>query len=147
MVPAVFVMLEALPLTPNGKIKRGALPVPDDARPELRQAYVEPGSSLERTIWSIWREVLPIERIGANDNFFELGGHSLRLAVVHRKLVQALSRELSIMDLFQYPTIHSLAQHLTNEDLGQLSLQLVRERARRQKESIRGRAVLASRQK
>jgi amino acid adenylation domain-containing protein len=147
MVPAVFVMLESLPLMPNGKIDRRALPVPDDARPELRQAYVEPGSSLERTIWSIWREVLPIERIGANDNFFELGGHSLRLAVVHSKLVQALSRELSIMDLFQYPTIHSLARHLANEDSGQLSLHEVRERARRQKESIRGRAALASRRK
>jgi amino acid adenylation domain-containing protein len=147
MVPAVFVMLESLPLTPNGKIDRRALPVPDDARPELRQTYVEPGSSLERTICSIWREVLQIERIGAKDNFFELGGHSLRLAVVHRNLEQALNRELSIIDLFQYPTIHSLAQHLANEDFGQLSLHQVRDRAQRQRESIRGRAVLASRQK
>jgi amino acid adenylation domain-containing protein len=158
MVPAAFVMLDALPLTPNGKIDRRALPAPDDARPELREAYVEPESSLERTIWLIWREVLQIERIGTKDNFFELGGHSLRLAVVHRKLEQALNCELSIIDLFQYPTVHSLAQHLANDDnndkdkdkgkdIGQLSLQQVQDRAQRQRESIRERAILASRQK
>src|ERR1017187_8992582 len=147
MVPAVFVTLESLPLTPNGKIDRRALPVPDDARPELRQAYVEPASSLERTIQSIWREVLQMDRVGTHDNFFDLGGHSLRLVVVHSKLAQALTRELSIIDLFQYPSIHSLARHLANEDPGQQPLNEVRERAQKQKETVRRRAILASRLK
>jgi amino acid adenylation domain-containing protein len=147
MVPAVFVMLEALPLTPNGKIDRRALPVPDDARPELQQAYVEPASSLERTIQSIWREVLQIDRVGTHDNFFDLGGHSLRLVVVHSKLAQALNRELSIVDLFQYPTIGSLAKHLANGDAGQQLLREAQERAHKQKDSVRRRAILASRQK
>ncbi len=147
MVPAVFVMLEALPLTPNGKIDRRALPVPDDARPELQQAYVEPASSLERTIQAIWREVLQIDRVGTHDNFFDLGGHSLRLVVVHSKLAQTLNRELSIVDLFQYPTISALARHLTNGDAGQPALQEAQARGRKQKDSVRRRAILASRPK
>jgi acyl carrier protein len=147
MVPAAFVMLEALPLTPNGKINRRALPVPDDARPELQQTYVEPSSLLERTIQSIWREVLQIERVGAHDNFFDLGGHSLRLVVVHSKLAETLKRELSIVDLFQFPTISSLARHLANGDAGQPSLDQAQKRAQRQKDSVRRRAILATRRK
>ncbi|MGA8763570.1 MAG: amino acid adenylation domain-containing protein [Candidatus Sulfotelmatobacter sp.] len=147
MVPAAFVMLEALPLTPNGKIDRRALPVPDDARPELQQAYVEPASSLERTIQSIWREVLQIDRVGTHDNFFDLGGHSLRLVVVHSKLVQALNRELSIVDLFHYPTISSLASHLANGGAAQASLQEAQDRAHKQKDARRRETILASRPK
>jgi acyl carrier protein len=147
MVPAVFVMLEAVPLTPNGKVDRRALPVPDDARPELKQAYVEPASSLERTIQAIWREVLQIERVGTRDNFFDLGGHSLRLVMVHSKLVQILSRELSVVDLFQYPTISSLAQHLAGGEEQQKSLHEAQERAQKQRDTLRRRAILAQRRK
>ena len=147
MVPAVFVALESLPLTPNGKIDRRALPVPDDARPDLKQAYVEPTSGLERMIHSIWREVLQIERVGTNDNFFDLGGHSLRLVVVHSKLVETLKRELSMVELFQYPTIRSLASHLANGDSGPQSTREVQERAQKHKETLRRRATLASRLK
>ena len=88
-----------------------------------------------------------MDRVGTHDNFFDLGGHSLRLVVVHSKLAQALTRELSIIDLFQYPSIHSLARHLANEDPGQQPLNEVRERAQKQKETVRRRAILASRLK
>jgi amino acid adenylation domain-containing protein len=147
MVPAVFVTLESLPLTSNGKIDRRALPASDGARPELQEAYVESASSLERTIQSIWREVLQIDRVGTHDNFFDIGGHSLRLAVVHSKLMQALSREMSIVEMFQYPTIHSLARHLGDEAPGPQALNEVTERARKQKETVRRRAILATRRK
>ena len=48
--------------------------------------------------------------VGVNDNFFDLGGHSLLLVKVHVRLQQIFAREISIIDLFRFPTIESLAQ-------------------------------------
>ncbi|MBH8571748.1 amino acid adenylation domain-containing protein [Nostocaceae cyanobacterium CENA369] len=112
MMPAAFVLLEALPLTANGKCDRKALPAPDTARPELEAAYQPPQTEIEKTIAEIWQEVLQVEEIGIHDNFFELGGHSLLLVRVHSKLREVFQQDLSVLDLFRYPTIKSLTNYL-----------------------------------
>jgi amino acid adenylation domain-containing protein len=113
MVPGALVTLPALPLTLNGKVDRGLLPAPDRARPALASAYSAPRSELERTITALWQEELNVETVGVDDSFFDLGGHSLRMARVHARLKEALGREISLIELFQYPTISSLARHLS----------------------------------
>ncbi|HEV2852271.1 MAG TPA: amino acid adenylation domain-containing protein [Thermoanaerobaculia bacterium] len=113
MVPGALVTLPALPLTPNGKVDLALLPAPDRARPELASAYSAPRSELERTITALWQEELKVETVGIDDNFFDLGGHSLRMARVHARLKEALGREISLIELFQYPTVSSLARHLS----------------------------------
>ncbi|MEA5602484.1 amino acid adenylation domain-containing protein [Nostoc sp. UHCC 0252] len=112
MMPAAFVLLEAFPLTPNGKVDRKALPEPDTARPELEAAYQPPQTEVEKTIAEIWQKVLQLEDVGIHDNFFELGGHSLLLVQVHNQLREIFQRDLSVLDLFRYPTINSLANYL-----------------------------------
>ena len=112
MLPSAFVVLEALPLTPNGKLNRRALPPPDALRPALAASYLAPATELERRIAEIWQDVLRVDRIGMRDNFFELGGHSLLLVQMHGKLNETLRHEVSIIELFKYPTIASLAAHL-----------------------------------
>ncbi|WP_407885538.1 non-ribosomal peptide synthetase, partial [Scytonema sp. NUACC26] len=111
MVPSSFVTLEAIPLTPNGKVDRKALRAPDTARPELEAVYQSPQTEVEQTIADIWQEVLNVETVGIHDNFFELGGHSLLLVQVHGKLREVFKKNLSILDLFRYPTISSLADY------------------------------------
>jgi acyl carrier protein len=113
MAPSVFVRLEALPLTPNGKVDRRALPRPEALRPELEAPYFMPNTDAEQLIAAAWRPVLQLEKVGTHDNFFELGGHSLRLAQVHRKLQEVFGPTLSMVEMFQYPTIHSLAEFLS----------------------------------
>ena len=113
MVPAALMTLPALPLTPNGKVDLALLPAPDRARPELASAYSAPQSELERTITALWQEELNVEAVGVDDNFFDLGGHSLRMARVHARLKEVLGREISLIELFQYPTVSSLARHLS----------------------------------
>jgi amino acid adenylation domain-containing protein len=115
MVPSVFVEMESLPLTPNGKVDRRALPEPEQSRPELESSFVAPETELEQIIAGIWREVLEVERVGVHDGFFDLGGHSLLLAQAHSRLRNTLNRDISMVDLFKYPTISALAKYLSEE--------------------------------
>jgi amino acid adenylation domain-containing protein len=114
MVPSVFVMLDALPLTPNGKVNRQALPPLEELRPESEAAYVTPQTELEQTIATVWQEVLDLEKVGIHDNFFELGGHSLLAIKVNSRLREILKTDLSILEMFKYPTISSLGERLSH---------------------------------
>lgn len=114
MIPDQFVALQALPLTPNGKVDRRALPEPVAGGPpdDSSGAYEPPASARERAIASIWQEVLSLESPGMDDNFFELGGHSLQVVQVQSRLRETLGAEVSVITLFQHPTIRTLAAHL-----------------------------------
>ncbi len=109
MIPGAFVLLDELPLTANGKLDRRALMNAGGviAKPEV--AYVAPQSEIEKNITAVWQEVLQVEKVGIDDNFFDLGGHSLLMIQVHSKLQAILSKPLTVIELFQYPTINALA--------------------------------------
>ncbi len=112
MVPAAFVVLEALPLSANGKVDRAALP---DPPAPLRAAVPLAAASadLQRTIAQVWREELHLDHVGLDDSFFDLGGHSLAILRVQHRLQQLLGLELSVVDLFQHPTVSALVRFLT----------------------------------
>jgi len=112
MVPSAFVFLDAFPLTVNGKLDREALPAPGSERPHLAAEYVAPQSDLEKTLADLWKAALHQDKVSVNDNFFDLGADSLMLTTVHRRLQNEIKREISITELFQYPTIRSLAERL-----------------------------------
>ena len=65
-------------------------------------------------IGDVWNETLGIKGSGVHDNFFDLGGDSLLIVRVRSRLEVLLKKAISIVDLFQYPTIHSLAQFVGN---------------------------------
>ena len=81
-------------------------------RPDLRTAFVEPRSELERTVAGIWQTLLGIQAIGRHDNFFELGGHSLLATQVVSRLRDALRVELPLRSLFEATTVAELAERL-----------------------------------
>ncbi|BBD60567.1 amino acid adenylation domain-containing protein [Nostoc sp. HK-01] len=113
MIPSAFVVLKSLPITPNGKIDRLVLPKPDKLRPELAANYVIPQTEVEQTIAKIWQKALNLENIGIHDNFFEIGGHSLLMIKVHSELRKIFPIDLSMLDLFRYPTISYLSDYLS----------------------------------
>jgi acyl carrier protein len=120
MLPQVFVQLDEFPHTPNGKIDRKALPAPErSAAPAAAgAAYVAPAGDLENQIATVWKDVLRLDQVGTGDNFFDLGGHSLLAVQAHRRLREALQRDLSITDIFRFPTIQSLAAYLADGSQG-----------------------------
>ena len=147
MLPSVFVQLKALPLTTNGKVDRRALPVPDGDRPELEEVYVAPRSEMERAIATVWQEVLHLEKVGVNDNFFDLGGHSLLMVQVNSKLQEVINCNISIIEMFQNPTINSLTQYFNQKPEKQTLFQPVRDRVNKQMEAIERRKELLMSQK
>ncbi|MDY7076207.1 MAG: amino acid adenylation domain-containing protein [Chloroflexota bacterium] len=144
MVPSAFVTLEALPLTPSGKVDRKGLPVPKGDRSQLETAYVMPQTEVQRAIAAVWREVLGVEKVGIHDNFFELGGHSLLAIKVHNQLQEVFQREMSMVEMFRYPTVSALAEYLGREPGDQPSVQRSLDRASKQKEAIKRQRQLMS---
>jgi SAM-dependent methyltransferase/acyl carrier protein len=112
MVPAYIVLLDALPLTPNGKVDRRNLPSPTEVPVVPENGFVAPRTHVERQIARVWQDVLGIETVGVHDNFFDLGGHSLLMVRVHGQVCEALGADLSVTDLFRFPTISTLATFL-----------------------------------
>ncbi len=129
MVPALWVVTDRLPYTSNGKVDvaelerratagdRGLPPAPAPAgttrhgdgggRGEDR------GPVFEDVIAGVWREVLGTADFGVQDPFFEIGGDSLLAGRVHTRLRAELpDHPLRIVDIFQYPTVRALAEHL-----------------------------------
>jgi amino acid adenylation domain-containing protein len=109
MMPASFEPIDALPLLPSGKINRRALPAPRFMRTEVAESFVAPRTPIERLLAAEWCDVLKLERVGIHDNFFELGGHSLLAAKVVSRVRGSLEINFGMVDLFQAPTIASLA--------------------------------------
>jgi acyl carrier protein len=68
----------------------------------------------------IWSSVLEVDEIGIDDSFFDLGGDSLRAArVVGRIAEETLPgfAQVRIGDLFEYPTVRTLAAALDERHL------------------------------
>jgi hypothetical protein len=117
MVPAHLVVLDALPLTSNGKIDRRALPSPLAATSARAISAAPPIGDVEVAIADVWSELLG-SPVGREDNVFDLGGHSLLAIEAHRRLRAKLNREVSITDLFRFPTVSSLARHIAEGETG-----------------------------
>lgn len=114
MVPSALLAVDTMPLTPNGKLDRRALPEPGSVGPDGVRSV--PAGRLEGEIAAVWKEVLGLDSVGASDNFFDLGGHSLLTIQVQRRLRERLGRDIPITDLFRFPTVRALADHLEGGD-------------------------------
>jgi amino acid adenylation domain-containing protein len=119
LIPAVLATTDEIPHTANGKVDRRALP-PVNMTDILRTSYVAPRNATEETLCSIWQEVLGVEQVGINDNFFEQGGHSLKVMRVIFRINKVTGIMLDVRELFTFPTIAELADHVKSMQKEQL---------------------------
>lgn len=135
MLPNDLVTLDAMPLTPNGKIDRKRLPEVKASAATAAIEYLAPESDLEKIIADVWQETLNVKTVGLKDNFFDLGGHSLLIVQVQQKLKTRLESALSLTDLYRFPTIRSLTDHITS-DAPDAALEVGVSRASRRRERL-----------
>lgn len=110
MIPRCLLPVAEMPLTANGKVDRKALAAFDAAG--VTGTHIndpeQPISALEKTLLTIWQEVLRQDRISLHDNFFAIGGDSiLSLQIAFKAREAGLSIEPRM--LFDYPSISSLS--------------------------------------
>jgi amino acid adenylation domain-containing protein len=115
MIPASYVSLSSLPVTITGKCDKRSLPAPSAANllPESRNApsadQTCPGIS-ETRVAELVKGLLGGRTISRDDDFFLTGGHSMLGAQLLTRLRESLGVQLTLRQLFQAPTIASLAE-------------------------------------
>ncbi|MBB5917007.1 amino acid adenylation domain-containing protein [Nocardia transvalensis] len=112
MVPAHLLVLGELPLSANGKVDRKALPAPEFGARRAAGSADRPRTEVERRLCDILAEVLAGDALGVEDNFFDLGGNSLTAARAVARINSAFGAALTIRDLFESPTVATLAGRL-----------------------------------
>jgi aspartate racemase len=138
MVPTAWEFLPAMPLDANGKTDRAGLSRP---RPLCaRQEALPPATQAERLIASIWGETLGVHSFGIDDSFFDVGGNSLLLAQVHDRLRARMGVSLPLADMFQFPSVRSLARRIEAErrNLAQSASPTKPDRSRLQRNALSG---------
>lgn len=124
--------LKEMPVTADGTIDRDRLPVLD--RSGADDAYVAPGTATEQTIAGIWQDVLEVGQVSLHGNFFQLGGHSLLLVQMHERLREEFASPITLVELFKYPTVASLAQFIDGgQDAASTAAAQGREQAERRR--------------
>jgi amino acid adenylation domain-containing protein len=112
MVPAAYSKLNSFPLTKNGKIDTAALPQFNKTTiPPATDVNSKPQGDFEGEIYRLWQKVLRQDSFQTDENFFEIGGNSL-LVVELTFLLQSIYPEISVMDIFENPTVTSLSNFI-----------------------------------
>ncbi len=109
MVPGAWVELERFPMTLNGKVDRSALARLEHEQPRPIMEGALPQSTTERSLVSIWKELLEVDTVGMEDDFFALGGHSLTANRMLARVAQEHGIELSLKDIFTAPTLRDFS--------------------------------------
>ena len=82
--------------------------------------FIQPNTDMEKQISSIWQKVLGKTKIGLNDNFFEIGGTSLRAVQLIAFIKKDLGINISIVKLFECPTVGLLCKYLSEDKSGEV---------------------------
>ena len=112
MLPAAVVRMDEFALTANGKTDRDKLP--EATSQDLVSEYVAPTSEIQNQLCALWCEVLQRDQIGIDDKFFDAGGNSLLSMKLQTRIVETMD-EISVTDIFTYPTIRSMAEYLGDD--------------------------------
>jgi aryl carrier-like protein len=133
MMPKHFMVIEEIPLSSNGKIQREKLPKPEALSLSTMDGaggdgvgsgagiggadIVAPSTPVQEKLLEIFSTVLrvPPSSISVTTNVFSIGLDSLRsLSIVTSARKAGLI--ISIPQVFDYPTIESLAEHTTTQE-------------------------------
>jgi len=125
---AEVVPVKRIPKTTSGKIQRHLLEesyLDGELDAELRELAAlrasqqgpEVGSrtAIEDKLKTICDAALEGKRVEVHDNLFEIGASSLKLIEIHEQIDREYPGKVDLTELFDFPTIAELAQHLQSK--------------------------------
>ena len=125
---AEVVPVKRIPKTTSGKIQRHLLEesyLDGELDAELRELAAlrasqqgpEVGSrtAIEDKLKTICDAALEGKRVDVHDNLFEIGASSLKLIEIHEQIDREYPGKVDLTELFDFPTIAELAQHLQSK--------------------------------
>jgi acyl-CoA synthetase (AMP-forming)/AMP-acid ligase II/acyl carrier protein len=125
---AEVVPVKRIPKTTSGKIQRHLLEesyLDGEFDAELRELAAlraarhgpEVGSrtEIEDKLKTICDAALEGKRVDIHDNLFEIGASSLKLIEIHEQIDREYPGKVDLTELFDFPTIAELAQHLQSK--------------------------------
>ncbi|HVG20947.1 MAG TPA: non-ribosomal peptide synthetase [Blastocatellia bacterium] len=110
MIPEVISFLSELPLTFNGKVNRALLKGINDRTGG--DCFDLPEDGMESALATVCSGLLQRGRLGANDNFFDHGLNSLRVMEMVSRIRNELEVDVSLLDIYTFPTIKSLSRRI-----------------------------------
>ncbi len=117
MIPDHIALVDAVPQLPGGKIDRARVAELRSTDPGGASGQGPARTALERSLVTIWRDVLGVEEVGVDDDFFELGGDSIRAARLFVELERQCGIDRPMSLLADAPTIASLALALADDSV------------------------------
>jgi acyl-CoA synthetase (AMP-forming)/AMP-acid ligase II/acyl carrier protein/NRPS condensation-like uncharacterized protein len=116
-VPGLIQIVPEIPKTAGGKIKRGGLAAAlgitqRRARAEAGGKLVAPRSELERQLAATWAQLLELNHIGIDEDVFALGADSITVMQILSRLRAHFGVDFSLKDIFDAPTVATLAARL-----------------------------------
>ncbi len=124
---AHVVPVKRIPKTTSGKIQRVALEqafvageFADDMAAlnrlrESQQTHRDAGDGIEARVLAICAEALAGKTVSLDDNLFEIGASSLTLIQIHEEIDRQFPGIIDLTELFDYPTVALLAQHVESK--------------------------------
>ena len=109
MVPTVFMQIYEMPQTPNGKTDIKALP-----EPILDFNRVEAQTDTEKLLFKMVSSMTDVDDFGVTDDLYALGFTSLTLMKLNSLIYNETEVNIEISDLFNNPTVQSLADKIDN---------------------------------
>ena len=102
---------------PAELVRRDAPGATADSFPDTTPPPLRDEREIEASIMTVWREVLVLPDVQRDDNFFDLGGRSLQALQLRERIRQATGCELALTDVFRFPSVRTLAEHLGRSQL------------------------------
>jgi hypothetical protein len=122
---AQIVPIKRIPKTTSGKVQRHFLEQAYTAgeydahlaelhalRERRSSSAHASGTELETRLQGICEAALPGKSIAIGDNLFEIGASSLKLIEIHETIDREFPGLIDLTELFDFPTIGQLAEHL-----------------------------------
>lgn len=112
--PKQLLIVDELPKGPTGKLQRIGLAdkLADQLALKLRANYVPPGTSVEKQLADIWKDLLKVDYVGVRDSFYAFGGDSLALAAMITAVEDRFHISVPVDSVLKSPTIANIARLL-----------------------------------